>query len=183
MAISMDQLKRLLDNEGLRYFLDPRRDAVMLSGGGMFGVYQCVILLEMNGTFLQFRSLAYAHCTQQHPQLAAVLRLLAEVNYLKRMFKIGWDADDGEITAYLDVWIEDNTLTQAQFGQVLRLYFSVLDSTNRRLRQVLETGKDPGELGAEDIVRILREQGIPAPPGGGGGAGPRRPSGDDLSRI
>ena len=39
MAMTMDQLKQLADQAGLRYFLDPRRDALMFGARGMNGSY------------------------------------------------------------------------------------------------------------------------------------------------
>ncbi|MGM0668316.1 MAG: YbjN domain-containing protein [Gemmatimonadota bacterium] len=145
MALTMAQLKKLAEGEGFKYFLDPSRDVLMMRARGAFGEYQLLVLLELGGEFLQFRSISYNTCPVDHPHLGATLQLLADLNYRLRFLKIGWDASDGEITLYGDIWIKDGTVTQKQFGQMIGAYLSMMDLNNRRFQETIRTGKDPGE--------------------------------------
>ena len=164
MALTMDQLKKLVEGEKLVYFLDPNRDALMLRAKGAFGDYQFVILLEIEGKFLQFRSLGYHSCPEDHEHVDAVLRVLGALNYQLRFLKFGWDPADGEVTVYGDAWLEDGTLTQGQFGRMIHAYLSIMDLNNVRIGQTITTGSDPGEVNPA------------APPGGTTGLPPEMQS-------
>lgn len=159
MAMTMDQLKRLLDAQDLKYFLDPHRDAIMLTASGIFGNYQSVILLEDEGRILQVRSVGYLNCPAGSPNLFAVLKVLGVLNYQLRGIKFGWDANDGEIAVYSDHWVQDGTLTQNQFGRMLHVFFSGIDMNLLRIGQTIEAGKDPGEFNPADTARVLQEHG------------------------
>lgn len=164
MALNMDQLKRLLEAQDLRYFLDPRRDAIMLGASGIFGRYQSVILLENEGKVLQFRSVEYLHCQGSNPNLLAVLKVLGEINYQMRGIKFGWDPNDGEIAVYSDIWIQDGTLTQEQFARMLQVFFSGMDMNLMRIGQTIEAGKDPGEFNPAEVLDRAEGHGSSLPP-------------------
>lgn len=165
MAMTMEQLRQLAEQADLRYFLDPRRDALLFGARGMNGNFQIVVQLELEGAFLQFRSLDNLHCPVDHPHLQTVLRVIAEINYHTRLLKLGWDPRDGEIVAYADMWVADGTVGTDQFQQVVRNYFSALDITHARLRQTLDTGQDPGEEDPQTIMqRLLEQMGGSLPP-------------------
>lgn len=144
MALTMDGLRKLVDAEGLRYFLAPDRPALMLGVAGLNGRYQLMILLEMEGQFVQFRSVAYRHCTSGHAHLPEILKVLGELNYKLRLVKFGWDPRDGEIVVYADAWIMDGNLTQTQFRVLIQTYFSAIDLHYSRIEATIQTGKDPG---------------------------------------
>jgi hypothetical protein len=152
MALKFDDLKQLLEQEGLHYYIDPKQEAVMLRVAALFGSYQLVISLQVEGQFLQFRSIGYLQCAPTHPHLAVVLRALCEINYQKRLVKLGWDARDGEIAAYADVWIMDGMLSQGQFHRMFTNFVPTLDESLPRLQEILQTGKDPGD---RDLQRLL----------------------------
>ena len=146
MPLTTTELRALLDGAGLHYFLDPAHDAVMLQMGGIFGTYQVLIALHVNGEFLQFRSLRYAMCPREHANNRLVLEVLAAINYRKRTIKFGWDPDDGEIVVYGDLWVKDGTITQQQFDQMAQMYFQGMDLAFGRIQWCLEKGEDPGEV-------------------------------------
>jgi hypothetical protein len=156
MALTLDELQQLLKAQSLQYFVHPERPAVMLSISGLGGSYRFVVTLEVEGTFLQFRSIEYLYCAAEHRHLGAVLRVLGEINYRARLVKFGWDPADGEIVAYADAWLQDGTLTSDQFGRMMHNYVSVIDISYPRITQTLETGKDPGE---KDPFQALVEAG------------------------
>ncbi|NNG15794.1 MAG: hypothetical protein HKM89_04875, partial [Gemmatimonadales bacterium] len=89
MALTMAELRKLVEGQKLRYFLDPNRDALMFGAAGVNGRYQFVILLELDGRFVQFRTVGYLHSRTDHPHLLEVLKVLGALNYKLRFVKFG----------------------------------------------------------------------------------------------
>ena len=155
MTLTMERLKSLVEGEGLTYFVDPNRDALMMGAKGINGSYQLLILLEVEGKFTQFRTMNYLSCPVGHEHLDATLRVLGDLNFRLRFVKFGWDPNDGEIAVYGDAWLEDGDLTQKQFGRMINAYFTMMDLNYARIDKTIRTGKDPGDA-------------VPSGPGGGG---------------
>lgn len=162
MAISFEELQEVVKKTGINYFVHPDKSQLLFGAAGPSGKYHCIISLELEGRFLQIRTAGYLYCPADHPHLAEVLKILGAVNYRARLAKFGWDPTDGEICAFADLWLVDNSLTQEQWERMLENYLSVIDLTYHRLRRTLETGQDPGEEKPEDLMqRLLGESGLP----------------------
>ncbi|MGF1613970.1 MAG: YbjN domain-containing protein [Gammaproteobacteria bacterium] len=142
MTLTLSELRSLADAEGLKYFLDPREDALLLAFQGGSGSYHMLILLDVNGQFLQFRTVEYVSVPPDHPHLLEALKLLVGMNFRVRMVKFAWNSDNGEVVAYADVWLQDAKLTQEQFHRMLSNYLPVIDDLHMHLQEVLE-GKAP----------------------------------------
>ena len=153
MALTLDDLRTLLDVMGLKYAVFPDRAALLAGFRGLNGSYQFIIHLELNGTFLQFRSLHLLHCPSDNPHVGAVLRLLAELNYRHRLVKFGWDSSDGEIVAYADLWVMDNTVTRAQLERMIHNLLPTVDLSYPRIQATINTGQDPGEASLADVIQ------------------------------
>ncbi len=162
MAMTFPELQEVVKKSGLKFFIDPEHPKLMFGASGLNGSYQCVISLEVDGQFVQIRTINFLTCPGDHPHLLKVLQILGEVNFLKRLVKFGWDPSDGEIMAYADIWLMDNKLTPDQWNRMLENFLPTLDFAYRRLKQTLETGEDPGEEKPEDLVdRLLGGSGLP----------------------
>ena len=146
MALTKERLQSLVTATGLKFFIDPNRDALFLAGQGMNGRYEFLILLELGGEFLQFRTLRYHTCASDHQHLNATLRVLGQINLQVRFSKFAWDPSDGEIVAYGDIWISDSDVTKAQMDRMLKSYLSIIVLQYARIDATIKTGKDPGEL-------------------------------------
>ncbi len=198
MAMTFDELKRLVTAAQLKFFCAPDKPVVMVGVGGVYGTFQFIIVLEDGGNFLQFRTIGNLHCPADHAHLPEVLKAMGGLNYGARLVKAAWDPNDGEIVLMADLWVMDARITDEQFRRTIQNYMMAVDVGLGRLRTALETGQDPGQSGPEDIVgRILREPSLPGPirsvleklmklkkPGGGEppeGDGP--PAGDDFTRF
>lgn len=144
MSITLDRLKTLLDGQGVRYFQDPRLPVLMMNFAGRFGTYQVVMQIDLDGRFLLFRSIGYAHCPKNQPNLAVVLQVLGSLDYTMRTTKWGWDPNDGEIVACLDAWLEDATVTETQFRLWLSTFLPAIDLAHQRITTAMTTGVDPG---------------------------------------
>ena len=186
MAITFDQLKRLVEGEGFKYFVDPGKPVIMTGASGTNGRYQFLILLEVNGEFLQFRTQNYQSCPKQNPHVSTLLPVLLDLDYHLRFVKYAWDASDGEVVAYGDVWIADGTVTQQQFGRYMGNFLSALDVNTPRIVKAIAEGEDLGrgqEPGIppglpDDLMAKLKELLARA---AGGRGGTKKP--DDDSEI
>jgi len=165
MALTLDQLQEFMKKEGLNYFVAPDRPAVRFGVGGLFGRFDLVVHLQDDGRFLQFRTLHYAECATDHPNLAVVLRVLAAINYEKRLLKFGWDPGDGEIVGYADLWVMDGQVTQEQFRRMLQNFVPGIDTSITRIDGALKTGADPGEPNPEALLKRMTGGGASPLPG------------------
>ncbi len=150
MTYTIPKIRELLDGEGLRYYLIPDREGVMLSLSGSHGRFQFHILLEEDGEFLQFRSIEYLYCPKDHPNLDATLQVLGELNYRLRLMKFGWDPTDGEIAVYADLWIMDAEITDAQFSRMIQGYMSIMDEKYPMIQEAIQSGVTPSEDSEDD---------------------------------
>jgi hypothetical protein len=150
--VTFEELKRLADGESLKYFVAPDAPTLLMNIGGLNGNHQIVLPLELDGRFLQFRTLGYQSCPADHPHLEAVLRVLGQLDYQLRLTKFGWDPNDGEIVGFADLWLENGTITQEQFSGNLHTFFAGIDFNRPRITKTIETGTDPGEFRPEDMV-------------------------------
>ncbi len=140
MTCILPELREFLETEGLQYYLIPDQDGVMLTMKGTEGKYQFKILLELDGEFLQFRSIDYLHCPQGHQNLETTLQVLGEINYRLRLLKFGWDPADGEIAVFVDLWMMDATITQGHFSRMANSFMSIMDDEYPRLVAAIENG-------------------------------------------
>jgi hypothetical protein len=152
MALTLPRLQELLKAEGLLFYVAPDRPVVRLGVAGMFGRYEMVVHLENEGQFLQFRTVGYMTCPATHPNLAAVLRAMAAINYRNRFVKFGWDQSDGEIAGYGDMWVVDGDVTPQQFSRMMHNFVPAIDTSSARLKETMTTGRDPGD---EDPIAML----------------------------
>ena len=154
MAITFEELKELVSREGLRFFVDPGEQRLMVGVAGMCGKFQLVLSLYDEGVFLQFRSVNYMYCPPDHPALPELFKAMADANYQTRLVKFAWDAGDGEVVAYADIWLMDATLTQEQLHRMLGNYVPAIDMQSYRFERTLKEGKDPGRI---DPTRLMGE--------------------------
>ncbi len=147
MAITFAQLQDLMRKEGYSFFVAPDRPVLQLRASGSFGIYTVLISVQDEGNFLQFRTSEYLTYPPSHPHSAGIWQTLGTINREKRFLKFSWDASDGEIICYGDVWVMDNQVTQAQFRRMLGNFLPGIDVSYQRIKLAAETGKN---LGSED---------------------------------
>jgi hypothetical protein len=151
--MKLEELKKLAEGENLKYFVAPDAPTLLMNIGGFNGTHQIVIPLELDGRFLQFRTVGYLSCPADDPHLEAVLRVLGQLDYQLRVTKFGWDPNDGEIVGYADMWLEDSKVTQQQFSGTIHTFFAGIDLNKPRIAKTIETGTDPGEFDPNDLRR------------------------------
>jgi hypothetical protein len=107
------------------------------------------------GQFVQLRAaeLVSGHALETTPYRRRILAAAAEETFRRRLAKIGYDPQDGEIDCCVDLPLEDCTLTQRQFEYAFHLLILVARLVHLRMATILETGRDPGPLDVEDLPK------------------------------
>lgn len=160
LVLNLDQLKKLVKKRDLKYFMAPDKPMLLMGFGGLFGSYQVVMNVELDGRFLMIRTLGYGTCPKSHPHCNEVVQLLGAMNFLMRTTKFSWDPNDGEIVASIELWLEDAKVTDEQFQALLGTFLPAMDLGHRRISAVMETGVDPG-LDLSGIPHAPEPQGSP----------------------
>jgi hypothetical protein len=162
MALTMEDLRKLVEAEKLHYSLATDQPALMLGVTGLNGRYQLMISLDAEGQFLQFRTVGYRYCAADHSHLPETLKILGQLNYDLRLVKFGWDSSNGEIVVYADTWIVGGKVTQEEFQRLIHRYFSAIDMDYSRIDKTIETGKDPGPVDLMALVERGMGSGLSA---------------------
>jgi hypothetical protein len=82
------------------------------------------------------------------------------ISWETKMLQWEYDPSDGEIRAIIEFPLEDSILTERQFHRCLSGLIQIVDSIAiPRLKEVMETGEDPGnlELGERLLLSIQEE--------------------------
>ncbi len=143
MALSMEDLKRLMTEAGLMFFEAPAHPVLLFMISGKSGNYEFCLESNPEGTIIQFRTFNFLSCHEDHIHSGPVLAMLGELNNDFRVVKLGWDRKSGAITACHAVLLMDGTMTSEQFKMVLHFYMSVVDEMHGKLAHVINTGKAP----------------------------------------
>jgi hypothetical protein len=155
MGLSFEGLTAILKDYGVGYWTNPDRPAVLFGMGSTSGRrFMVGASVDGEGSFLQFRSVEYAHCPVTHRHFGAVATLLLSLNYTYRAIKFSVDPKDGEVTAYADLVLLDAEATPAQVMGLLGFFLNVLDEGHERLLSALVTGTDPGPRAAPPMPPV-----------------------------
>ena len=152
MAISIDEIRGFLDGKEVKYLYDPQKETFVIS----FTPHVVLIRLEEHGEFLQFRTLNfYQYKDGKHK--TTIMDMLLAMNYRRKLVKFGYDSDDGEVNACVDMPIEDGGLTNTQFFRCMAALLEALEEGRQRIGIILETGKDPGPNSSKMIESLVNE--------------------------
>src|SRR5262245_29559409 len=119
----------------------------MTTDTGRHFVVHAVIEVEVRRLQL-FKTLC-SQCRVCVEHLGAVLLLLKEVYYGRRMVKFSIDPADGEIVVFADMAILDSVPTPTQVLGLIAFVMERLRECAERVETTVRTGEDPGE---EDII-------------------------------
>lgn len=143
MAISESRLRSLLEECGVT--LLPATDSVVpfvLTHGGD---RLCAVALTSNqGRIVQFRTVGMLETqgTRHRPQLLAAL---LHACYEYKLVKFAFDHKDGEVLAYIDLFLDEAELTKRQCQRCINALRNVVLGNKDRFQKIIETGKDPGK--------------------------------------
>ncbi len=141
MGMSIDELQAVLRRPNAVFYSDG--DGTLLypfpHQGQMMTVY--IQLLE-NGEYIRFFIPYYLTLTDARDRETALLRLL-DLNRQYKFLKFGVDPSDMEVTASIEIPIEDGTLTEQQVTRCMGAITSVAMQERAHMRTLLTTGVYP----------------------------------------
>ncbi|NWF61136.1 MAG: hypothetical protein HXY43_18235 [Fischerella sp.] len=161
MAANLQQIAYYLDNLGWDYRLDEEEDRI-ITGVESENIedFLIVVQLDEEGKFFRLFAPQVLAGVQDHPYKAAILQSMLAISWETKMLQWEYDPSDGEIRAIIEFPLEDSILTEKQFNRCLSGLIQLIDSVALpRLKAVMETGQDPGnvELG-ERLLLSIQEQ-------------------------
>jgi hypothetical protein len=159
MAATLEQISTYLDKIGWKYRVDKGQNRILT------GVYAenmdeflIVIQLEEDGEFFELFAPRVLSGVNGHPHKSAILQTMLCIAWETKMLQWEYDPSDGEIRAIIEFPLEDAILTERQFNRCLYSLIELVDEIALpRLKTVMETGQDPGDI-AEGERLLLRLQ-------------------------
>lgn len=158
--MELAELRRLVEQCGLQCLegQDSNLLAVLEFNGEKVPL---VMACEVEGMVVKIRTfemLSAPHSSYRRLLLAALM----EANYRVKLVKFGFDADDGEVSACIDLPLSGASLTRKQVDRCLRQLRRTLSTHLPRLREIVNTGRDPGPPGApaldrDDLTELLED--------------------------
>jgi hypothetical protein len=161
MAANLQQIAYYLDNLGWDYRLDEEEDRI-ITGVESENIedFLIVVQLDEEGKFFRLFAPQVLAGVQDHPYKAAILQSMLAISWETKMLQWEYDPSDGEIRAIIEFPLEDSILTEKQFNRCLSGLIQLIDSVALpRLKAVMETGQDPGNVGlGERLLLSIQEQ-------------------------
>ncbi len=158
MATHIEDIRSFLDEKSVKYLYDAEKEVFIMS----FAPNVILVRLEEGGEFLQFRTLNFYQYREGRYK-EAILLLLSEVNYQRKLVKFGYDKEDGEVNACVDIPIEDSHFTSTQFFRSMGAILEALDEVRTRITGLLETGKDPGSRPSRLLEKAKEQESETSP--------------------
>lgn len=148
MGVTLDQIASYLNKKDWKYRIDEKASRILL------GVYAenieeflIVIQLDEGGEFFELFAPRVLSGVKDHPHKDAILQTMLCISWETKMLQWEYDPSDGEIRAIIEFPLEDSTLTERQFNRCLYSLIELVDEIALpRLKTVMETGVDPGDV-------------------------------------
>ncbi|MBD1822174.1 hypothetical protein H6F51_06655 [Cyanobacteria bacterium FACHB-DQ100] len=161
MAATLQQIAGYLDLKAWKYRIDEEGSRILT---GVYGEnledFLIVIQLDEEGEFFEMFAPRVLSGVKDHPHKAAILQTMLAISWETKMLQWEYDPSDGEIRAIIEFPLEDSTLTERQFNRCLHSLVELVDELALpRLKAVMETGEDPGDLEeGERLLLALQEE-------------------------
>ncbi|AFZ25157.1 hypothetical protein Cylst_2986 [Cylindrospermum stagnale PCC 7417] len=161
MGANLTQIAKYLDNLGWDYRFDDEEDRIITGvEADNLEDFLIVVQLDEEGKFFRVFAPQVLSGVQEHPNKGAILQTMLAISWETKMLQWEYDPADGEIRAIIEFPLEDSILTERQFNRCLSGLIQIVDSIAMpRLKEVMETGIDPGnvELGERLLLTIQEE--------------------------
>lgn len=115
--------------------------------------------IRESGTLLQLRTRSLAHVRSER-QRSTVRAALLSANWKYKLIKLALRPEDGEVVGFVDVLLHGAEVTVRQLGACLRILEQVGTRMRRRVEQIIATGVDPGDSGADLGRELLAESAL-----------------------
>ncbi|MBA3923528.1 MAG: hypothetical protein H0X31_18270 [Nostocaceae cyanobacterium] len=161
MGANLQQIAKYLDNLGWDYQIDEEAERIVTGvHSENIDDFLIVVQLDEDGEFFRVFAPQVLAGIQDHPYKEAILQTMLFISWETKMLQWEYDPSDGEIRAIIEFPLEDSTLTERQFNRCLSGLVQIVDNVAMpRLNEVMETGKDPGnvEIGERILLSIQEE--------------------------
>jgi len=161
MGATLQQIADYLDNKGWKYRLDREQNRILTGvRADYLEDFLIVIQLDEDGEFFELFAPRVLSGVKDHPHKAAILQTMLCISWETKMLQWEYDPSDGEIRAIIEFPLEDSTLTERQFNRCLYSLIELVDEIALpRLKAVMETGEDPGDITeGERLLLKLQEE-------------------------
>jgi hypothetical protein len=161
MGATLEQIATYLDKAGWKYQIDEEECRILT---GVFAEnvedFLIVVQLDEDGEFFELFAPRVLAGVKEHPHKTAILQTMLSISWETKMLQWEYDPNDGEIRAIIEFPLEDSTLTERQFNRCLHGLVQLVDEIAMpRLKAVMETGQDPGDLEeGERLLLTLQEE-------------------------
>ncbi|UBF26739.1 hypothetical protein K9N68_01680 [Kovacikia minuta CCNUW1] len=148
MGATLQQIAGYLNKKGWKYRLDEEQSRILTGvRADNLEDFLIVIQLDEEGEFFELFAPRVLSGVKDHPHKAAILQTMLCISWETKMLQWEYDPSDGEIRAIIEFPLEDSTLTERQFNRCLYSLIELVDEIALpRLRAVMETGEDPGDI-------------------------------------
>lgn len=161
MGANLKQIANYLDKLGWDYRFDDEEDRIITGvEADNLEDFLIVVQLDEEGKFFRVFAPQVLAGVQNHPYKGIILQTMLAISWETKMLQWEYDPTDGEIRAIIEFPLEDSILTERQFHRCLSGLIQIVDSIAiPRLKEVMITGQDPGnlELGERMLLSIQEE--------------------------
>jgi hypothetical protein len=161
MGATLRQIATYLDNAGWNYKLQEEESRILTGVQADYVEnFLIVVQLDEDGEFFELFAPRVLSGVKDHPHKAAILQTMLSISWETKMLQWEYDPSDGEIRAIIEFPLEDSILTERQFNRCLHGLIQIVDEMAMpRLRAVMETGEDPGDINeGERLLLKLQEE-------------------------
>lgn len=160
MAATLEQIARYLDRLDWRYEVNEAKSRIFTGvQAEHVEPFAIIIQLQENGEFLRLCAPRVLSGVGEHEYRELIFRALLSLSWRTKMLQWEYDLADGEVRAAIELPLADAPLTEKQFFRCLNCLVQLVDEVAMpRIKQVMATGIDPGELElGERLLLMLQE--------------------------
>ncbi len=172
MAITYDEIRAYLDQDGVKHEWDADRNAIMTGSatenythpnGGK--AVSLVVRLEEDGEY--FKLIApNLYSYKEGPHKLALFQTLLSACWKTKLIQFEYDESDGEVRCIVEFPVEDGTLTKRQFTRCFGGIVRLIDEYDAEIRAAMTSGRPdlavvaiPESIGPmyAEFMRLLEE--------------------------
>ncbi|MCX7023109.1 MAG: hypothetical protein NT080_00635 [Spirochaetes bacterium] len=172
MAVTYEEIKKYLGEEGIKYSWDEDR-SIILTGSATANYAKgdggkaltLIVRLEEDGEYFKLMA-PNLYSYKDGPNKLALMQTLLMVCWKTKLIEYEYDDSDGEVRCIIEFPLEDGTVTKRQFLRCFRGIVQLVDEYDAEIRTAMATGrpdlsdpKVPAPMNAmfSEFMRLLAE--------------------------
>lgn len=160
MPVTMKQIETHLNDRGLKYYVSPDRQNLIVpfpTGGDLLNV---TIMVSEDGEYLRCQIPCFLNATHAVDRQALFIEML-NLNYKLKLAKLGFDPTDDEINVEAALPIEDGSVTDKQLCRLFGSIFHMMNSCRPALMELIRTGMSASQREDEVVRKLLEDIEVP----------------------